>query len=258
MSRLTNPATTNGYLPPSGNTTQTPQDTANTSYSHSSQYARKRRGSEDGSWLSAEGVYQAFVTKCTALNPGLKKPDPRNADVKTRTGRVVALEFDREDGVELIDFTAPENLDLYVRSRESAKGKRTLYILENIQSQYVSVFGAHFAIDPGLFLAMERYPRMEPRDRDHNRVSDSVRLPSSVQPEKSFGMSYPDVRYFGSDFNHHRIICVATGRPVLSIGFEHKLDQVGTVCRKAVFWAKDEDGGGWSGEWVLASCEENC
>jgi hypothetical protein len=203
---------------------------------------------DNGRWLSASGPYQDFVAKCCSLNPFLRKPDPRNYLIESRTSRVAALEFDGAQNAHRVDFNNAERLGKYLQARDGRDVcSRRLFILEGLDPDFVQVLGGYFAVDPSIVLVQERYPRLKVWDRNPDGIVDPSVLPSDVQSNAHFIISYPELRFFGDELKSDRTVCRVTGRPILSIGFEGGPDPVGTVCRRCAFWSRKTDTG-WEGK----------
>ena len=199
---------------------------------------------DDGRWLSAKGPYQDFIAKCCSLNPFLRKPDPRNHLIESRTSRVSAIEFDDVQDVHRVDFDDAERLSKYLEVQDGKTvHSRKLFILEGLDPNFVQVLGSYFAVDPSVILVQERYPRLNLWDRNHGGVVDPTVLPSDVKSNARFNISYPELRFFGDDLKYFRTVCLVTGRPILSIGFEGGPDPVGAVCRRCAFWSRKTETG---------------
>jgi len=92
---------------------------------------------------------------------------------------------------------------------------------------------------------------------DPTKVSDSLGLPSLLDPNKTFQLKYYEIRQFELDKKSSwnpvaecaetcRHIGVTKTRPYY--GYENPgISPVGIVRRKCAFWSRNNSNGGWDG-----------
>lgn len=214
----------------------------------------------DLSWLCSEGPYLEFIEKLKSRNPSLCKPDPKNHRIGSRVGtsRSVLLNICPDHTVTSQHFNSISELKIHFKKRAENDGKgepntsRRVYILEGLDPQFVEAYGSYFFMDPMLFTRQERNTVWDMGDIQEG-FSDTPYLPSLDNPEKCFRLKYREMRKFGPDFDHWRMICATSGSHIAGIGFEWKLDSVAAVERKCSFWFRYDIGGlgGWDGAFRL-------
>ncbi|KAF2435204.1 hypothetical protein EJ08DRAFT_580854 [Tothia fuscella] len=211
-------------------------------------------------WLSSPGPYQETIKKAINLNPSLAKEDPRNIYTIPRLGnsRLVCLDLELTgapnlDRLKQREFSNVIDLKVYLDSYHSSPllQHRRVYIMEGLDPDFVQVIGSHFSIDPSFFLYQERHPRLEVWDRGNHRAIATPRLPSLSDP-KQYVLQYPEMRNFNNELIYYRNVCARTGRPILTIGFEGRLDPISTICRKCSIWTTTHPDGSWD---VIVLCD---
>ncbi|KAG4030587.1 hypothetical protein MFRU_011g00460 [Monilinia fructicola] len=215
----------------------------------------------DLSWLCSEGPYLEFIEKLKSRNPSLCKPDPKNHRIGSRVGtsRSVLLNICPDHTVTSQHFNSISELKIHFKKRAENDGKgepntsRRVYILEGLDPQFVEAYGSYFFMDPMFFTRQERNTVWDMGDIQEG-FSDTPYLPSLDNPEKCFRLKYREMRKFGPDFDHWRMICATSGSHIAGIGFEWKLDSVAAVERKCSFWFRYDIGGlgGWD---AIILCE---
>jgi hypothetical protein len=115
-------------------------------------------------------------------------------------GRCALLTFD-EKTVQSKEFTTPDDLDAYLKQANSSGVNKQcrLWILEDLQRDWINVLGSHLGIDPLVI--------REQMNVWHYTDSNSIptrTLPSMTKPQKSFTLRYYEVRALaGNDTISH-------------------------------------------------------
>lgn len=218
----------------------------------------------DGAWLCAAGPYLNFISHMNDVNPGIGLPDPKNEYIGYRVGqsRSVVLELKSDVTWSCKPFQNALEVKGHLRERSStsmqaANPRKRIYILEGLDPQYVEAYGSHFFMDPSFFIRHERNDLFNLK-RSEFHIHDPPPLPSLKDPENYFRVKYREIRQFGPQLRDWRTTCALTGRHIAAIGFEGKLDTIGSIARKFSFWSQKYADGGWDGMCsLLRVCEQD-
>lgn len=159
-------------------------------------------------------------------------------------GRAVALVFSGE-APQPCYFQDSGNLKTYLENTKS-DGLSRLYILEDIATNYVEIFGKWFNIDPIIFARQLRNTNWE----DNGKASQTPVLPSGFS-KGAFCLRYPEVvRFLGPELQKtEQLFCYSNVyRPIRMMSLNSFYDGVGIICRKVSFWSQNCSDGSWNGK----------
>jgi hypothetical protein len=145
------------------------------------------------------------------------------------------------------NFDSLEELGRYLQHsqsvRQSSLPHRVLYLLEGMNPDYVTILGATLQVDPAVFA---RHQRTGFR-WSGQKAGDTPRLLSLVDPAYSFNLDYQELLYFPGGFDQYFLRHAESERHIRATSVAGHFEKVAAVQRKASFWARPQDGGGWEG-----------
>ncbi|KAJ8112852.1 hypothetical protein OPT61_g4876 [Boeremia exigua] len=171
-----------------------------------------------GSWLCTPGPYQEYIAALSDGYPGLRSADPNNLAGETplmTAGNAHVVMLDAS-ATGLPKFTRTEfrdaaHLKTHLSNSHQNHGRRRIYIMEGLATDYVAAIGGHFWMDPTFWLRQERTCVWS---NDFTPVSDALPQPSLINPEKSFHVQYCELREFNKALETVPCFCARTKRHV--------------------------------------------
>lgn len=214
--------------------------------------------SRNGSWLCEGGPYQDHITALCPLYPGLCSEDPKNHcyPVRHRQARVTILEVQQGRPVVRRDYGDhdAQNLRHYLEHQRAKSSYNNVCIVEGLARDYIDVVGSYFNINPTIFMNHERTVVFTSAPTG---VSDSLELPSLLDPNKTFQLKYYEIRHFELDKISSWDYAAECAETCRHIGitktrphYNHKksgISPVGIVRRKCAFWSRNNSNGSWDG-----------
>jgi hypothetical protein len=203
-----------------------------------------------GKWLCDEGPYRKYIEALSTSNPGLKKSDPNN-----RTGphtkrhtRVALLDAPATGQPNYMDpewFTESAKLREHFQTSPRNHNRRRIYLMEGLATDFVSVIGGHFFMEPTFF---QRQERTCVWSNDFTPVSDALPHPSLLDPDRSFHLQYMELRQFDKALENRYYFCQQTRRHVGMTAPRHKEETTtGILRRKISWWCRETTAKGWDG-----------
>ena len=123
-----------------------------------------------------------------------------------------------------------------------------VFILENLNSFFIELFGSHFGLDPFIFASQARSTNWE---ADPDGPGNTPKLLVSEDSITSFSLRYCELRVFSKlDPNVRSLIEMNAGRQIQltrSARRGGKLDNVGIIRQLASFWSRTYPNGAWDG-----------
>lgn len=205
---------------------------------------------QDVSWFCMDGAYQEHVARMCALDPSLKKPDPKKSRIppEMHHARVTKLEILQDWTVTREDFdTGASLLDHFRHRPPTAEGLRRIYVAEGLNPTVVGILGDEFMMDPSFFA---RHERTIIWSGWHHGVSAGSLLPSLLNPEECFLIKYFELRFYDAPLPYSSVRCARTGRHIGLTTFGDCFEPIGITRRKFSFWTRIEDNGGWDGSYA--------
>lgn len=207
-----------------------------------------------GSHIAKDGPYLEQIAKLISKYPNLKYPDPeRFYATTTRSGRettkarCTAVRFETNTATVEKDFDSVEELESYLlksqNSASSSTARRVLYLLEGTDPAYVATLGSALQVDPTVF-ARHQWTGYT---WSSQRSSDTPPLPSMMDPARSFQMDYKELLYFPEGFDQYFLRHAQNERHISATSVDGMFEKVAAVQRKAAFWGRKIDVGGWEG-----------
>lgn len=146
-------------------------------------------------------------------------------------------------------FQSSIDLEKYLSSSVQEPQNR-LYILEDISTNYVEVFGSHFSIEPSFWARHLRTTNWEtsttagkvtplPSMNKGGHVWSLVYLEATYVEGPSFGKFHCPTALFADTNLYRQVNMIQPGR---------FYDGVATVCRRASFWSRTNSDRGWDGK----------
>lgn len=195
----------------------------------------------------ASGSYRAKVASLFSKNPNLRYPDLDLLSDGGGTGKVAMLQFFNDRMPARTDFSDPEKLECYL-SQDTVEPAETclrrLFIIEGYDPDLIGVFGEHFQINPGLLVRQQRTATWE----SYHRSGNTPCLPSLLNPSQSFCIPYYELHHFPQGLPDSLGWRSADGCRQISLSrMPGTFDRVGIVDRKASYWSRITEIGGWDG-----------
>lgn len=195
------------------------------------------------------GPYQKYIAACSASNPGLKKPDPKNKDHPLKNGNATVILLDSSasgtPNFGLRQFHSSRDLKNHFKSDEDTLPRRRIYIMEGLAPDYIAVMGEKFYMEPTFWL---RHERTCVWSNLFTPTSDALPQPSLLEPEKMFQLQFCELRQFERTLKNKPFFCQRTGRHVgMTPARQEERSTVGILRRKVSFWCRETQPGGWDG-----------
>ena len=214
------------------------------------------------------GPYREYIAALSSSNPGLKSPDPNNADNPLTEGgaHIVMLELDvpatGQPRFTKTEFRNAGHLRQHLQASSRSHDRRRIYIIEGLAKDYVAAIGDHFYMDPGFWLRQERTCVWS---NDFTPLSDALPQPSLLNPEQSFHLQYCELREFNKALEFKPCFCKRTRRHVGMTAPRHAKDTpqdgdkpksrdrnkdnttTAILRRKVSWWSEETENGGWDG-----------
>ena len=170
-------------------------------------------------------------------SPGVKK-----------LGKGTVLKFEGEQVPARTDLVECRRLQAFLQrslAERNADTARFLYLVEGWDRDLIGVLGGHFQISPALLVKQYRSGMWK---RFH-RSGNAPCLPSTFDLEQSWTIAYYEPRYFWPQLPRLPDTWRAAENRYISLsrvlgGF----DNVGIVHRRASYWSRTSDRGGWDGK----------
>lgn len=109
------------------------------------------------------------------------------------------------------EFRDAKKLKLHLQASARDHGRRRIYLMEGLGTDYVSAIGGHFWMSPTFWLRQERTCVWS---NDFTPVSDALPQPSLINPESSFHVQYCELREFNMALESLPCFCARTRRHV--------------------------------------------
>ena len=132
---------------------------------------------------------------------------------------------------------------LQEHQRSNAPSRRSIYILEALSREFITLFESHFQLQPTLFKDHERLVAL------YNRATgEAVGVP--LLPSANNGRNYVSLKYhepllmnpLPTGFQN---LCDISGRHIAVTKIIGKFSEVGIARRKCTLWSRENDHGGW-------------
>lgn len=187
---------------------------------------------------------------CALLNkfPNLRYPDDkRYEDYPFQQplhgqSQVACLTFRESSLVSHQTISSPDVLETLL-SQAPPAGTRRLFLLEELQPDFVTILGHKLRIPPSVF---SRHRRKALWEYDHD-AGNTPPLPSLNDPSTHFCFHYWELVYFRDQIKDFYLRCADNERHIAVARFDGRFDNVGIVQRKASFWSRPTAGDGWDG-----------
>jgi hypothetical protein len=191
--------------------------------------------------LLRAGPYREYIEALSNSNPGLKSPDPNNADNPLTEGNahIVLLDASATGPPKFTktEFRDADHLRRHFQGSPRDHDRRHIYIMEGLAKDYVAAIGNHFYMDPTFWLRQERTCVWS---NDFTPVSDALPQPSLLNPTQSFHVQYCELREFNKALESRPCFCKRTRRHVGMTAPRHVKDQA-KVGDKTTAKDKDKD-----------------
>jgi hypothetical protein len=109
------------------------------------------------------------------------------------------------------EFRDAVHLKTHLRDSARDHGRRRIYIMEGLGTDFVAAIGGHFWMDPNFWLRQERTCVWS---NDFTPVSDALPQPSLINSEQSFHVQYCELREFNKALETLPCFCARTKRHV--------------------------------------------
>jgi hypothetical protein len=216
----------------------------------------------DGHWLCNSGSYLNYINYLCKHQPSLRHQDPSNwfAPVSGREARVAFLELESNGRTEPKILKAEELTQHLPDPHASGQRepKRRIFIMEGLRQDFIKAFGESFGIEPSFFAMQER----KGATFNYNENVDNPALPSLLQPENSFCISYYELWAYTGDERFQNLAdrtqgeeiavwCKQTGRPITWYGWRYKhAELLLVVPRKCSVWVRKRSPSDWDSRYT--------
>lgn len=199
-------------------------------------------------WLSTSGKYHELINRLLSSDPRLRPRDPKAESQgipwPNKNVKLVALQVRSDGEFQGPSEYTPQSLREHLQTPESTSCS-TVYILEGLDPDFISVLGEHFGLHPSIFVDHERIVINSEKECDN-----VVGLPSLLKSREHCTMKY--FHLFSLPKNVHgcfKMCCEATGRHIGVTRVTGTFSNVGILRRKCSFWTrKMKDGKSWNCE----------
>ncbi|KAH7076719.1 hypothetical protein BKA63DRAFT_288237 [Paraphoma chrysanthemicola] len=208
-----------------------------------------------GSWLCDDGPYRRYIEALSSSNPGLIKSDPNNSKAPhvKRSTRVALLDAPALGQPTFSDpewFTESAKLREHLKNSSRNHSRRRIYLMEGLGTDFVSVIGGHFFMEPTFF---QRQERTCVWSNEFTPVSDALPQPSLLNPDRSFHLQYMELRQFDKALETTAYFCQQTRRHTGMTAPRHKEETTtGILRRKISWWCRETTEKGWD---VVILCD---
>ncbi|KAK7996320.1 hypothetical protein PG991_015787 [Apiospora marii] len=147
---------------------------------------------------------------------------------------------------EPVEYTSAAVLATVLRDKSTTpRGpSRSVYLLEGLSQEFVSVLGDHFQIHPSLFMDHERLVPAGGRLTGEN--GGIPFLPSAICGRDHVSFKYHEPLVLPTRPAGFRNLCDISGRHIAVTRLVGQLSDVGISRRKCTFWSKETEPEGWS------------
>jgi hypothetical protein len=163
-----------------------------------------------------------------------------------KKGHSVLLEFLPDKTVKRTDLVDEASIE---RCLNDPTPSRRLFLLEGPHTDHAKVLERHFKIAPTFFRKHQRSSR---REVGH-RANRTPPLPSLVKPQKTWCVDYFVLRHFKCDWESLSlwVRCAENRRRIELTRVNGRFDETGIIKRKASYWSKKHENGGWDGKFIF-------
>ncbi|KAK6860528.1 hypothetical protein PG995_004164 [Apiospora arundinis] len=147
---------------------------------------------------------------------------------------------------ESVEYTSASALATALReNKTTSRGpSRSVYLLEGLSQEFISVLGDHFGIHPSLFMDHERLVPAGGRLTGEN--GGIPFLPSAICGRDHVSFKYHEPLALTTRPTGFRNLCDISGRHIAVTRLVGQLSNVGISRRKCTFWSKETEPEGWS------------
>ena len=205
----------------------------------------------------ATGPYQCRLASLCPKYPNIRYPNIKYAvnDYKLpagieNLGKVAVLKFGDEQTPKRTDIIVPQDLRNFLHETSNATDfgiARRVYLVEAWDPELIGILGEHFQINPTLLVRQYRSGWSEKAHQSGNTPCP----PSTFDPQQSFSIKYYEPRFFLShvaELQRQTWRAAETCRHISLSRILGQFDGVGIVHRKASYWSRRRNHGGWDGE----------
>ncbi|KAK8118161.1 uncharacterized protein PG998_006442 [Apiospora kogelbergensis] len=156
---------------------------------------------------------------------------------------------------EPVEYTSASALAIALREQVTASRgpSRSVYLLEGLSQDFISVLGGHFRIHPSLFMDHERLVPAGGRLTGEN--GGIPFLPSASCGRDHVSLKYHEPLVLPTRPAGFRNLCDVSGRHIAMTRLVGQLSDVGISRRKCTFWSNETPSGGWSCTYYLKGKE---
>lgn len=163
--------------------------------------------------------------------------------------RVVALHLGPDGSfVPVAEYSDSNELQAFLRQRTGSTGtpQCSVYILESLSREFITVLGEHFQLHPAVFVDHERLVAFS--DRVTGEGGGIPFLPSSIHGRDHISLKYHEPLLLSTLPTDFRNLCDTSGRHIAATRIMGKFSKVGVARRKCTFWSSKNKAGGWDCE----------
>ena len=136
------------------------------------------------------------------------------------------------------EFKTPQELNDHLGQQEliPPAPRCRVYVIENLNLDYITVFGHHFKVDPTLFARQVGTP-----NGGNRNPNGTPNLFHHRDRQRSFTLPYGELRYFTEHVGGRRLTDNRAGRRIATSERYHRQDEfcnVGLVKRNISFWCR--------------------
>lgn len=151
--------------------------------------------------------------------------------------RLIDVPPSRENGHE---FKTPQELNDHLAQQQliPPAPRCRVYVVENLNLEYISVVGYHLNLDPTVFAKQVGAPNRNPK----GRPNVTSKLFHRRDPQRSFTLPYGELRHFAEHIGGRRLTDDRAGRRMATSERFHGQDEfcnLGLIKRCISFWCKE-------------------
>jgi hypothetical protein len=196
---------------------------------------------QQSEWLRCQKTSQ--LEEATQLSP---QPAAGWAPWRRARPRIVIIDVDSTGSLgPAAEFSSLNLLRAHLQQRRRSDDipMRSIYLLEALSRDFITILEQHFQLHPALFTDHERL--VDFNNRATGEGGGVSFLPSAMHGRDYVSFKYHEPLLMCPQPTEFRNLCDVSGRHIAVTRSMGKFSEVGVARRKCTFWSRVEDHGGW-------------
>jgi hypothetical protein len=208
-----------------------------------------QQASQPRAWLS-EKTYQDQMGKLCNEYPALRQRDTLYPiipfDDKNQEPRILVLYLAQNGAWKTPGIGTIDALNHLKGPKSPKDAKCTVSVVEGLGPDVTDVLRSHFSIESSFF---KRHESPVVYTSEHDRVHDTVRLPSQLDRKDNFQIKYYEMLHLDHKPKGFYMHCARTARHIGITRLNGVYQQPVIARRKCSFWSGGNGTEGWDGTW---------